>query len=1115
MTASTPGSNETGALSGLGLERPRLEAILAEAVDHRLTTIVAGAGAGKTTLLTQWAESRPAAWHTTTTGDSALSVFARRIIDCMRLHAPELSSELLMVLEGAQGPDIGGGGSATRVDFLAADICRNLDSRLQRHVMLVLDDVHLLERGSDSAQFLGALCRHAPARLHIVVASREQIPFPIARMRVEGEVLEISGDDLAFTEAEVNQIITERIGVEDFAWARELTARTGGWPVAAAFAVRARSLEGPTSQPDQSAPEKALFEYLAEEVIGAESPANLETLRRAAELPWVTSELLALVHPGANASSLFEPGGLRERADGPELSLRPLSTYATGTTQHPHSLALTPLVRDFLRSRYPLTDQERSNTLRTASQWYEEQGAFGEALTCLTDADASDDLMRLLSARGDAMLAAGLARRVAGALDGIDREAAPSEILLLEAEALQTLGDWESAMACYERLVPDSEPMPPGLAWRLGFLHHMRGDVETALEIYSRAALGSGDDANEAALLAWTASAHWLRGERKEAQHLAEEALERARASDDSRSLASAHTVLAMVAALSGDRAGNDAHYLRALEHAERARDVLQTIRIRSNRASHFLEEGAYDAAIAELDIALRLADLSGFELWRALALSNRAEVMYHRGRLDEALAQLDESRSIFRSLGSTLEAYPLAQMGDVYLARGDTALARTSYQAAIDLAERPADLQALVPALSGLARVLAEEQPDEAADLARSAAEVDSVLGHVRALLSLAWVARARGDRSETLLHARQAAEVARSRRDISGLGEALQIEASVTEDAGRSRALLEQARNLWEEIGEPLGVARADVDLGTLLGDEEGAFLVETAAESLQRMGAKAASMEARKIALTMARRAPHEIEIKTLGGFAVTREGEAVPSSEWQSRVAREVMWMLLANRGRPIHREILIDRLWPDDDPTKAANRLSVALTTIRNVLDPERTHDSDHYVLTDRETTALMVDNLSVDVETFLVEANRGLGLLRAGEEQRGMAVLQSAESRYVGEFLEEQPYADWAISLREEARAAYLAVGEALAGFDMSTGDHDSAARRYLRMLERDLYNEPAHLGLVSAMLNAGRHGAARRLYGIYASRMAELEVEPASFPTAGSPASPRSSSPS
>jgi DNA-binding SARP family transcriptional activator len=100
--------------------------------------------------------------------------------------------------------------------------------------------------------------------------------------------------------------------------------------------------------------------------------------------------------------------------------------------------------------------------------------------------------------------------------------------------------------------------------------------------------------------------------------------------------------------------------------------------------------------------------------------------------------------------------------------------------------------------------------------------------------------------------------------------------------------------------------------------------------------------------------------------------------------------------------------------------------------------------------------------------------------------------------------LEEEPYADWAVSLREEARAEYLVVAETLARAATEDGDHDRASRRYLRMLERDPYSEPAHLGLIVSMRRSGRHGAARRLYGNYVSRMAELDVEPEPFPDAG-----------
>jgi DNA-binding SARP family transcriptional activator len=139
----------------------------------------------------------------------------------------------------------------------------------------------------------------------------------------------------------------------------------------------------------------------------------------------------------------------------------------------------------------------------------------------------------------------------------------------------------------------------------------------------------------------------------------------------------------------------------------------------------------------------------------------------------------------------------------------------------------------------------------------------------------------------------------------------------------------------------------------------------------------------------------------------------------------------------------------------------------------------------------------------VDVEEFLEEAKRGRRMLATGHEDRGLALMRAAEERYVGEFLEEEPYADWAISLREEARSEYLSIAGILAQAASDEGDHDAASRRYLRMLERDPFDEPAHLGLVVAMRLSGRHGTARRLYGNYVTRMAELEVEPEPFPDA------------
>jgi DNA-binding SARP family transcriptional activator len=221
--------------------------------------------------------------------------------------------------------------------------------------------------------------------------------------------------------------------------------------------------------------------------------------------------------------------------------------------------------------------------------------------------------------------------------------------------------------------------------------------------------------------------------------------------------------------------------------------------------------------------------------------------------------------------------------------------------------------------------------------------------------------------------------------------------------------------------------------------------------------------------------------------------------VPHAEWQSKKARDLLKILIARRGRPTPRDLLMETLWPEDDPRKLTNRLSVALATVRAVLDPEKRFPQEHYVGGEKAAVRLELEHLTVDVEWFLATAAEGLALARAGAPEAA-ELLAAAEASYAGAFLEEDLYEEWAEALREEARAVYVQVARALAFDAEATGDHDASARYLLRILECDAYDEPAHLALVASLASAGRHGEARRFYRAYCGRMRELGIEAAPF---------------
>jgi two-component SAPR family response regulator len=161
-----------------------------------------------------------------------------------------------------------------------------------------------------------------------------------------------------------------------------------------------------------------------------------------------------------------------------------------------------------------------------------------------------------------------------------------------------------------------------------------------------------------------------------------------------------------------------------------------------------------------------------------------------------------------------------------------------------------------------------------------------------------------------------------------------------------------------------------------------------------------------------------------------------------------------------------RPTRLDLLWPDQGESVASPRLSVALSTVRSVLDPTKQYPPDKFVGADRATIWLDGDETDVDVEIFLHDA-------RAGLDGSSLPLLRGAEAAYSGDFLEEDIYADWADGMREEARALYVRVTRVLA--ERSKGDPDAAAGYVLRILQRDQYDERAHLGLVSAFQEPSR----------------------------------------
>lgn len=1091
------------------LPRPRLDGLLEDVPDRRIVTVVADVGFGKSTLLASWARRVPCASLTVTAGHRGLAAMANGLAGAFRTQVPDLQDVLTTDVPGPRESD-GDEDVAARALACAAALAEALEAQARSDLVLVLDDLQEVAATDPGARLVDGLVRIAPSSLRLVLASRTRLPCRLERLRGRGEVLDLDHAALAFTEEETAALLAASGRTDTDDRAESFTALAGmlhaavcGWPAATRLA--AETLRAVPAADREARLRRALrpsgpvYDYLAEEVFAA-MPAHVRDLvARVAALPHFTAplcEALGIDHAGAALHALGARGLLTDAAEG---------------GHHLH-----PLIREFALTRMPLPATYVAELAAAAGDWFAAAGEYRAAIGCLldagrTDARHLDAAAALLVAHGHDLIGQAQAEVVLAAVAAVGPDRGGVEAIeLVAGEAREALGDWAGALACFARAGGDGD-VGAAVAWRTGRIHHLAGRLEEAIAAYARGRVDGSHVRDEAMLQAWRASAHWLRGDLNECRALTAAALTAAEAAGDDSTLAAAHTAGAMLAAVESDPRANEAHYARALTHAERANDVLAIVRIRINSSSRQVGQGQYTAAITQLDMAIPLADLTGFATYRGIARSNRGEALFGLGRLDEAFAELETARALLTRAESQFVAHPLCVLGEVYRQRGDRAMARSCFEEAIGVAEAEGDAQTLVPSLAGLARTVLQEEPDRAGALARRAVSYGPVTGQPVALLALGWVQLHAGDPAAAIAAAEKSAELSRRRRDRARLADALELTAEAVDagggspgsggDAATAEGLLLEALGVRREIGDVLGEARAELLLARRTPGQAGKDLAARARQRFLALGATryaAAALQAGGSAVEPA------VRVECLGGFRVMREGRAVPVSEWPSRKARDLLKILVARRGHPVPRVQLCNLLWPEEEDYAVSARLSVALSGVRAVLDPARAHSSDRFVAGDRSAVWLNVEAVSVDVENFLRDARAGLagtGSARTADVADTRTALAAAEAAYAGDFLEEDPYSDWSVALREEARATYLRVTRALAESATAAGERDAAIGYLLRILQRDPYDERAHLALVAALAVVGAHGEARRAYRAYAGRMGELGVEPVGFP--------------
>ena len=332
-----PGKSALPLLASVSVCRPRLVSVLDAAEPGQLVLLSAAAGYGKTRLLVDWAATRSdsTAWVTLDDDDNVDRRFWAEVLaaldSCPASGSPSGLGSVPLPERPSRDPEF----LSTVVDTIAA---------ATGQVTLVLDDVHILAH-PDPLHGLAALVRDRPPQLQLVLATRQDPPLRLERLRLTGQVVDVRAADLSFSLEEASELLAVSGVPLTPEQAEVLLAHTEGW--AAGLCLAALSMRGRTDAEvflrDLVGNALALSDYLVEEVLSRLSPDVLEVLGSISVCRQVTASLAITLSGREDAGEVL--GDL-------EQSTSIVTSYGTGRRWfRVHPLLRAQLSADLHRKR--------------------------------------------------------------------------------------------------------------------------------------------------------------------------------------------------------------------------------------------------------------------------------------------------------------------------------------------------------------------------------------------------------------------------------------------------------------------------------------------------------------------------------------------------------------------------------------------------------------------------------------------------------------------------------------------------------------------------------------------------------------------------------------------
>lgn len=485
---------------------------------RKLTLVSAPAGYGKTTLVCEWLRglNQPIAWLSLDESDNDPTRFVAYLIAAIQTVQPNFGKSVQAMVQSPQGPP---------TEVILTILLNELET-LPGLLVLVLDDYHTINNLSIHQQ-ISFLLEHLPARVHLVLITREDPLIPVSRLRARSQVIEIRQDDLRLTVDEITDFMCRVMQLDlthDDVLALE--RRTEGW--IAGLQLVALSMHGRGDKSSfilaLSGSSRYILDYLIEEVFNRQSVEVRDFLLKTAILDRLCGPLCDVVVGRSGSQEILEN---LEQAN---MFIVPLDQSRTWYRYH-------RLFSELLRHQQRLAEPPMKEVAyhQRASQWFEAEGFAEDAIQHSLEARDWTKVAQLIGQVNERMFKQGEIITLIGWLEKLPKPLILSQpdLCMVYAWALLLVGKYDLAMPVLEHAEQLAQPGSIFLgqvATAQAYLARSVGDNPGVIET-SRLALAllpETDSTHKSNLLMNLGMVYWHEGHLEEAEPALAEAQEKA-----------------------------------------------------------------------------------------------------------------------------------------------------------------------------------------------------------------------------------------------------------------------------------------------------------------------------------------------------------------------------------------------------------------------------------------------------------------------------------------------------------------------------------------------------------------------------------------------------------